>query len=229
MCTSIEVMNECLGKPVYDPYGRKLGYIVSFYSDVDAKIRSVEINIHDTEYKEIPMERFKLATEGVILMPEYEFNALLVENRLRVVKSRLSSLEELYSRKEIPTHVYENLKKGLDDELAAVKNKAKEVKDLLRRRLHEVEEQLSEVEKAIGALKTSYLAGEIQEKSYLTALDMMKKTLEILVKEKDNVKKHLDKIESLEALPLTTALGVPQQKETTQEKSSQPINVVLVE
>ncbi|MEM4718226.1 MAG: CdvA-like protein [Desulfurococcaceae archaeon] len=229
MCASVEVINEYLGKPVYDPYGRRLGYIVSFYSDVDGRIRSIEVNIHDTDYMEIPIERFKVTAEGIILMPEYEFNALIVENRLRVVKSRLSSLEELYSRKEIPTHVYENLKKGLDDELATVKNKAKEVKDQLRKRLHEVEEQLSEVEKAIGALKTSYLAGEIQEKSYLTALDMMKKTLEILVKEKDSLKKHLDKIESLEALPLATAIGATQQKETTQEKPSQPINVVLVE
>lgn len=230
MCISVEKINECLGKPVFDPYGRRLGYIVSFYSDVDGKIRALELNIHDTEYREIPIERFKINAEGVVLIPEYEYQALLVENRLKVIKSRLSSLEELYSRKEIPTHVYENYKKNLDNELASIKNKAKEVKEILRKKLHEIEEQLIEVEKAMGALKTSYLAGEIEEKAYLTAIDSMKKTHEILLKEKEAIKKHLDKIESLEALPLSPGVSLQQTKEQSQERTGQqPINVVLVE
>lgn len=230
MCTSIETVNECLGKTVFDPYGRKLGYIVSFYSDLDGKIKALELNIHDMEYKEIPIDRFRITAEGVVLIPEFEHQAILVENRLKVVKSRLSSLEELYSRKEVPTHVYENLKKSLESELSSIKTKAKEVKENLRKRLHEIEEQLTEVEKAMGALKTSYLAGEVEEKAYLTALDAMKKTHEILLKEKDSIKRHIDKIESLEALPLTMSMSVQQSKEPIQEKQGQqPINVVLVE
>jgi PRC-barrel domain. len=228
MCTTVETVGECLGKPVFDPYGRKLGHIVSFYSDIDGKIRALEVNLGDLEYKEIPVERIRLTAEGVILMPEHEYEALLVENRLKLIKARLASIEELYSRKELATHVYENLKKKLEEELTAIKSRSKEVKENLRKRLHEIEEQIAEVEKAIGALKTSYLAGEIQEKPYLTALDIMKKSLETFLKEKDEVKKHLDKIESLEALPLAPAISLQQSKEPTQDASKQPMNVVVV-
>ncbi|MEM4005050.1 MAG: CdvA-like protein, partial [Desulfurococcaceae archaeon] len=173
-------------------------------------------------------ERIKLATEGVVLIPEYEYDALIVENRLKLIKARLASIEELYSRKEIATHVYENLKKKLEEELTVIKSRSKEVKENLRKRLHEVEEQIAEVEKAIGALKTSYLAGEIQEKPYLTALDIMKKSLEIFLKEKDDIKKHVDKIESLEALPLAPAISLQQSKSSAQSTPSQPMNVVVV-
>lgn len=228
MCETIEMVAECLGKPVIDPYGRRIGFVASFYSDVDGKVKSLEINMGDREFRDIPIDRFKLASEGIILIPEYEHSALLVENRLKLVKSRLASLEELYSRKEIPVHVYESFKKKLEEELANVKASAKEVKDVLRARLHDVEEQIAEIERAIAALKTSYLAGEIQERPYLTALDIMKKSLEIFTKEKDNIKKHLDKIESLEALPISPAIAT-QQVKGSEQGQSQPVNVVLVE
>jgi DNA-binding FrmR family transcriptional regulator len=235
MCTTIETIGECLGKPVVDPYGRRLGFLVSFYSDVDGKVKSIEVNIGDLEYREVPVERIKVTPEGIVVIPEYEYEATIVENRLKNIKGRLASLEELYSKKEIATHVYDSLKKKLEEELAVVKAKSKEVKDALRNRLHEIEDQVAEVERSMGALKTSYLAGEISEKPYLTALDIMKKSLETLLREKDNVKKHIDKIESLEALPLAPAIGLQQAagtqqaKTTPQSQSTQPMNVVVVE
>jgi len=235
MYLTIETIGECLGKPVIDPYGRRIGFLVSFYSDVDGRVKYVEVNIGDYEYREIPVDRIKISPEGIVVIPEYEYEAIIVENRLKNIKGRLASLEELYSKKEIATHVYESLKKKLEEELAAVKAKSKDVKEALRKKLHEIEDQIAEVEKSMGALKTSYLAGEISEKPYLTAIDIMKKSLEILQREKDNVKKHVDKIESLEALPLAPAIGLQQAIETQQVKttqssqSTQPLNVVVVE
>lgn len=228
VCNTIETVAECLGKPVADPYGRRLGFIISYYSDVDGRIRALEVNFGDNEFKEVPIERFKVVAEGIILVPEYEYNAIIIENRLKLVKSRLASLEELYTRKEVAAHVYESLKKKLEEEFAEIKARAKDVKDMLRSRLHEVEDRVAELEKAIGALKTGYIAGEITEKPYLTAIDIMKKSMEILMKEKENIRKHLEKIESLEALPLSPAIGVQQVKESTQEQK-QPFSVVVVE
>ncbi|MEM0000864.1 MAG: CdvA-like protein [Desulfurococcaceae archaeon] len=228
MCGTIETVAECLGKPVVDPYGRRIGFVASFYSDVDGKVKSLEVNVSDEEFKEVPIERFNVTPEGIVLVPEYEYNAIAVENRLKLVKSRLASLEELYSRKDVPMHVYENFKKKLEDELANIKARAKEVKDALRARLHEVEEQIAEIEKAITSLKTSYIAGEIPERPYLTALDIMKKSLEVFLKEKDSIRKHIDKIESLEALPISPAISIQQIKEEVGEQK-QPVNVVVVE
>jgi DNA repair exonuclease SbcCD ATPase subunit len=230
VCESIEKIAECLNKPVVDPYGRRLGYIVSYYSNVDGRVYALEVNFNEVEYREVPIERFSASVEGVVLIPEHEYNATLIENRLKIVKARLASLEDLYSKKEIPIHVYEGFKKKLEEELAKLKNSAREVKEVLRKRIHEVEGLIAEVEKSMGSLKTSYLSGEIPEKPYLEALNSMKKSLEILIKEKESLKQHIDAIESLEALPLAPAIGVKQAEKTPpSQPQGQPMQVVLIE
>ena len=230
VCETIEKVTECLNKPVVDPYGRRLGFIVSYYSNSDGKVYALEVNFNDTNYKEIPIERFTTSVEGIVLIPEHEYNAMLVENRIRIVKSRIASLEDLYSRKEIPVHVYEQFKKRLEEELTKLKSLAREVKEALRKRIHEIEDLIAEVEKSMSVLKTSYLAGEISEKPYLDALGSMKKSLEILMKEKDSLKKHIDAIESLEALPLAPAISAKQPEKTSiPTQQSQPVQVVVVE
>ncbi|MCC6025316.1 MAG: CdvA-like protein [Desulfurococcaceae archaeon] len=230
VCETIEKVTECLNKPVVDPYGRRLGFIVSYYSNSDGKVYALEVNFNDTNYKEIPIERFTTSVEGIVLIPEHEYNAMLVENRIRIVKSRIASLEDLYSRKEIPVHVYEQFKKRLEEELTKLKSLAREVKEALRKRIHEIEDLIAEVEKSMSVLKTSYLAGEISEKPYLDALGSMKKSLEILMKEKDSLKKHIDAIESLEALPLAPAISAKQPEKTPiPTQQSQPVQVVVVE
>ena len=230
MCSEVGKIPECLGKPVTDPYGRRLGYIVGFYSNADGRVVSLEVNFNDIEYREVPIERFNFTQESIILLPEHEYKAILVENRLKIIKSRLASLEELYSKKEIPSHAYEAFKKRLEVEVSNVKAQIKEVKDALRKRIHEVEDQIAEIEKALAAVKTSYLAGEIPEKPYLAVLDIMKKSLEMLTKEKESLKKHLDTIESLEAMPLAPSITLSAQKEGGQQSTSkEPIQVVLLE
>jgi len=229
VCESIEKITECINKPVVDPYGRRLGYIVGYYSNSDGRVYALEINFNDSDYKEVSIERFTTSVEGIVLVPEHEFNATQIENRLRIVKARIASLEDLYSKKEIPVHVYEQFKKRLEEELAKLKGAAREVKEALRKRIHEVEDLIAEVEKTMGILKTSYLSGEIPEKPYLDALGSMKKTLEILTREKDSLKKHIDTIESLEALPLTPAIGMKQPEKTPTTQQTQPMQVVLVE
>ncbi|MEM4101113.1 MAG: CdvA-like protein [Desulfurococcaceae archaeon] len=228
MYTDIGKLVDVLGKPVVDPYGRRLGYVVSIYSNADGKVTSLEVNYNDVEYKEIPIERFNITAEAVVLIPDHEYKALIVENRLKIIKSRLASLEDLYAKKEVPTHAYEAFKKKLESEIVSVKAMSKEVKDSLRKRIHEVEDQIAEVEKAMAALKTSYLAGEIPEKPYLLAVDIMKKSLEILLKEKESLKKHLDLIESLEVIPLSPAVGLATQ-ESKGQSEDQPMQVVVVE
>ncbi|MFZ8782768.1 MAG: CdvA-like protein [Desulfurococcaceae archaeon] len=230
VCETIEKVTECLNKPVVDPYGRRLGFIVSYYSNSDGKVYALEVNFNDINYKEILIDRFTTSVEGVVLIPEHEYNAMLVENRIRIVKSRIASLEDLYSRKEIPVHVYEQFKKRLEEELTKLKSLAREVKETLRKRIHEIEDLIAEVEKSMSVLKTGYLAGEISEKPYLDALGSMKKSLEILMKEKDSLKKHIDAIESLEALPLAPAISVKQPEKTPlPTQQSQPVQVVVVE
>lgn len=226
MSLKVGRVDEYLGQPISDPYGRKLGYIIGFYSNPDGNITSFEVSIGDNEFRELPVDRFKFEGNSIVVLPEWEYNAVVLERRIETLKRRIAALEELNSRKEIPSHAYESFKKRLEESLIALSNESKNIKEMLVKRIHEIEDQIVELEKAITAVKMSYISGEINEKSYKLAMEHLRRNMDILVKEKESVKKHLDKIESLEALPASTLVPQPV---TESKENPQPIPVVVVE
>ncbi len=218
----IEDIEDYLGKPVNDPYGRRVGYIVGFYSDSDGNVTGLETSFGDFVFKEISIDRFRFENGDIILIPEWEYEAKKIENRLERLRKRITALKELYSKKEIPRYAYEEYKKKLETELIKAKEEAREVKNLLRKRMHELDDIIVELEKTMTSLKVSYLASEIPEKAYKIAADQIRKHLEFSQIEKESVKKHIDKIDSLEKQPIdigvkpkdTSDQGIPVQNQS---------------
>ncbi len=224
-----------LGRIVRDPYGRSIGHLVSFYSDSDGYVTGLEVSFGDTVFREIDIARFKLGSDGVVLEPEWLFLAKRVERKLEILRRRREAVEELYSKKEIQRHAYELFKKRFEDALVKAKEEARRVKTVLVKRKHELEDTIVELEKAISYIKISYIAGEISEKTYKTAVDQLRKHLESAMQEKSDVVKHLEKIEVLESKPLLSAshIHVEEKEQAIGEQpapaAQQPVPVVVVD
>lgn len=228
-----------LGRIVRDPYGRSIGHLVSFYSDSDGYVTSLEVSFGDTVFKEIDAERFRLGSDGVVLEPEWLYMARMIEKRLGILRRRREAVEELYSKKEIQRHAYELYKKRFEDELVKAKEEARRVKTVLVKRRNELEDTIVELERAISYIKISYIAGEISEKTYKNAVDQLRKHLESALQEKSDVSKHLEKIEALESKPLLTPgrvdVGVggieeaPAAKPQASPAAQEPMQVVVVD
>lgn len=221
----IEDIENYLGKPVYDPYGRRIGFIIGFYSDPDGNVYSFEVSFGDFEFREVSIDRFKLGGDGIILIPEWEHQALMIENRIERLRKRISALNELYNKKEIPLHAYESYKKSLENELLKARNDCKNVRDIIRKRMSDLDSIIVELEKTLANLRVNYLAKELSEVAYKEASDHIKKQLEIALREKESVKKHYEKLENLEKQPID--IGVRESKE--QQVQNQPIPVVVLE
>jgi DNA repair exonuclease SbcCD ATPase subunit len=224
----VDEIEDYLGKPVNDPYGRRVGYIIGFYSDSDGNVTSLEISIGDFEFKEIDIDRFEFNNGDIILIPEWEYEAKRIENRLERLRKRVVALNELFAKKEVPRHAYEKFKKKLETDLIKTKEDAKNVRDLLRKRLNELDDTLLELEKTLTSLKVSYLAGEIPDKAYKVAADQIRKHMDFTQNEKENVKKHLEAIDKLEKQPI----DIEVKSETTIEpipNENQTLPVVVLE
>ncbi|OYT38750.1 MAG: hypothetical protein B6U89_05345, partial [Desulfurococcales archaeon ex4484_58] len=194
----------------------------------DGNITSLEISIGDFVFKEIVIERFGFENGDIILTPEWEFEAKKIENRLERLRKRIMALEELYAKKEVPRHAYEKYKKKLDSSLIKAKEDARNIKDMLKKKLLELEDTILELEKTMTSLKVSYLAGEIPEKAYKVAADQIRKHIEFSQMEKENIKKHIDKIESLEKQPID--IGIKPKEEPSEIPSqNQSLPVVVLE
>ncbi|RLG79646.1 MAG: hypothetical protein DRO13_05585 [Thermoprotei archaeon] len=222
----VEEVDNYIGRSVSDPYGRRVGYIIGFYSDSDGNVTSLEVSIGDLEFKEIGVDRFELNNGDIVLMPEWEYEAKLVENRLERLRKRIVALNELYDKKEIPRHTYEEFKKKLEEDLFKTRETAKRVKEVLKKRLYDLDDTILELEKAMTSLKVSYLAGEIPEKAYKTAIDQVRKHMEFTQREKESVKKHLDKIETLERQPIDLGTRARESEEASEQEQSLPVVVL---
>lgn len=223
----VEDVEKYLGKPVNDPYGRRIGFIIGFYSDPDGNVTSFEISIGDQEFKEMGIDRFELNNGDIVLVPEWEYEVKKIENRLERLRKRVIALNELYAKKEIPKHAYEKFKKNIENELIKTKEDARNIREVLKKRLNVLEDTIVELEKTITSLKMNYIAGEIPEKAYKTAVDQVRKYLDLVQAEKESVKKHLEKIESLEKQPIDIAIKTAEDK--IEAPASQGIPVVVVE
>ncbi|MEM0380595.1 MAG: CdvA-like protein [Desulfurococcaceae archaeon] len=223
----IEDVEKYIGKPVNDPYGRRIGYVIGFYSDPDGNVISLEISLGDYEFKEIKVDRFELNNGDLILLPEWEYEVKIIENRLERLRKRIIALNELYAKKEIPKHSYEKYRKIVENELLKTKEDAKNIREVLKKRLNTLDDTIIELEKTMTGLKMCYISGEIPEKAYKTAVDQIRKYIELTQMEKESVKKHLDKIESLEKQPID--IGLKTSEEKVEAPSSQGIPVVVVE
>jgi uncharacterized membrane protein len=233
----LEEIEKFMGSKVTDPYGRVLGVLTSAYSDVDGNISGIEIVSEDYSIKYISAERIVVSHDGIIVLPEWRVEAVKVEAQLDRARKRARAIEDLYINKEISSQAYEEMKKQIDATLSRLREKAKQVRSLLRKRLGEIEDEILHVDKATNHLKLLYSSGEISEQRFKASIDVLRSSRNRLIDEKKDLEKHLELIEKLEVettAPIKTPQITQQPQQQTQPapqipKAEQqgPINVII--
>ncbi|MEM1644847.1 MAG: CdvA-like protein [Ignisphaera sp.] len=198
MSITLDKMAPYLGQVIYDVYGRKVGTVVGVYSEVDGKVTAVEIMVNDSNYETISSERLEVKDDGVKIVPEWLVEAQKVEKKLDIIRKRLKALEELYKKGQIPQHAYKELKEKFDKEYAKVKNDAKNVKEIMRKRIYDLENFVIHIEKAMTNLMVSYTSGELPENGFKVSADFMRYAKQTSLEEKKDLEKHVSLITKLE-------------------------------
>ncbi|MEM4971760.1 MAG: CdvA-like protein, partial [Sulfolobales archaeon] len=113
-------------------------------------------------------------------------------------RKRSRALEDLYSSKEIGSQAYEEIKKSLEATLNRLKERSKQVKNLLRKRLGEIEDEILHLDKAMNHLKIGYTAGEINEQRFKASIENLRSVRNKYLDEKKDVETHIELLEKLE-------------------------------
>lgn len=196
---SVESIERFVGETAYDPYGRIRGTIVSVESDVDGVVKTITLETESKEIHFYPSEAVYINNDRVVVWPEWKVLAQkVITNYQRAIK-RLKSLEDMYSRNEIPSKIYHELRRKLDHGLSKLKEDTSRLKKMIDRRVNEIEDANLSLERAIANLKLAYLAGEIGEKAYKTAIEHLRSAKESNTQELEDIKKVKSRIEALES------------------------------
>ncbi|ABM80649.1 CdvA-like protein [Hyperthermus butylicus] len=212
---TVDVVQQMIGETVYDPYGRVIGKLVSLESDIDGTVQQIVVETENKDIKFIPSEAVEVSEGRIIVWPEWKVLAYKVLASYQRALKRLKGLEEMYSRNEIPAAVYQELRRKLNQSLARVRDEAKKLKSLIKSRIDEIDDNNLKLDRAIANLKVSYMAGEISEKAYKTAIEYLRSAKDSNTRELEDLKKTGAKLESLET-------GTIEISKTAKKKESKP-------
>ncbi|BEP17896.1 cell division protein CdvA [Pyrofollis japonicus] len=196
---TVERLQPFIGEVVYDPYGRVLGKLVSMESDVDGTVNTIVVETETRTINFVPAEAVDIKDGRVVVWPEWKTLAYSVIASYQRALKRLRGLEDMYSRNEIPSTVYREMRKKLDKSLEKLKEEAKKLKALIAKRKNDIEDENLKLDRAIANLKMSYLAGEINEKAYKIAIEHLRNAKDSNARELEDLKETKSRIESLES------------------------------
>lgn len=206
MPLKVEDVAKLAGKTAYDEYERSLGVLVSFYSDINGNVESVEVKIADMGVEHIPADRVKIIDGKLLITPQWKYSAVKVIEALDRAYRRRRALETLAQQEDLPGDVVKSMKMKLESEIKELKRKAEDVKSEVKKRLSEIDDEMLRVARAIANLQMLYFSNEVDDKGYTQAINHLKKLRESLAAEKADAKKVLEKLEkTIEAASATPA------------------------
>ncbi|MCQ4447776.1 MAG: CdvA-like protein [Sulfolobales archaeon] len=233
MTVPSESLVKSVGQLLKDVYGREVGYIVSVNTEVDGSVTEVAI-ARDSTIMVVDPSRFKLEGDTLVIIPEWKAETQKVTSSLDKIRRKLKALEELYNRGEIDRSDYEEMKRKFNSESNKLKESVSKLKSTLKNRLSEIDEQLMKIERTLISLKIGYLSAEIDERAYKSSLEQLKKIKESYIQEKDDIRKTLDKLDSMdkenvtELKPVTPVNLTPEPVQQGEAKKPEIPSVVSV-
>lgn len=226
---TLDQVEKFLGQVVRDEYGRNLGKLIAVFADVSGNVEAVEISTNDYELIKVGAERLVRTPDSLIVLPEWKVAVIDVENRLDRVKRRLRSLEELNRKGMIPSHAYEEMRKKLDAEFKKVKEESAKIKDMLKARINDLEDQIIRLERDMASVYMLYMSNEISEQSYKASIDFMRNAKSKCLDEKKDVEKHIELLSKLEAEQTEPIKATSATQPQLPAQQQAPIPVVIVE
>jgi vacuolar-type H+-ATPase subunit I/STV1 len=233
MTVPSESLVKSVGQLIKDVYGREVGYIVSVNTEVDGSVTDVAI-ARDSTIMVVDPSRFKLEGDTLVIIPEWKAETQKVTSSLDKIRRKLKALEELYNRGEIDRSDYEEMKRRFNSESNKLKESVSKLKSTLKNRLSEIDEQLMKIERTLISLKIGYLSAEIDERAYKSSLEQLKKIKESYIQEKEDIRKTLDKLDSMdkenvtELKPVTPVNLTPEPVQQEEAKKPEIPSVVSV-
>ncbi len=195
---TVDSLKHRIGSTVSDPYGRVLGRLVSVESEVDGTVTSIAVESEDRAVRFYPAKAVRIEDGRVVVWPEWKVLAAETIMSYQTALRRMRGLEEMRRKNEVSERVYSELKKRLEASLARLREEVRRLREMMKARLSQLEDEDLRVERAMASLKISYLAGEIPDSAYEAAIKTLRAARDTIAKEVEDIKATMSRLESVE-------------------------------
>ncbi len=216
----VEDIAKFAGREVEDEYGRVLGWLVSFQSNVDGTVEYIDVKVADKFIERISAERIKVKEGRLIVIPEWKHFSLKVIEALDRAYRRRRALETLANQNDIPADVVDIIKKKVTEEIKKLKLDAQEASKMIKERIRELEDETLKLAGSIANLQILYFSGELDDKGYTQSINHLRRLKDAASQEKADAKKVQDRLEK--TLEAATAVERKPVKTTTSKSVTAP-------
>lgn len=186
-----------LGKPVKDEHGHVIGTMASFLATPGGRISGVFIEHGDGSIKRYSRDQIKTENNDIVLYSTLKMKANNFCNQIPLLWRKTQALKDLNEKKKIPENMYDDLYSSFEGALNQLKTEAEDVIGDIDSELQKCTQRVRELNSALINLELEKEIGQIDEDSYLTAIELIREGLKRVNAEKNDLnalKSRLDNI-----------------------------------
>ncbi len=176
-----------VGKPVRDEYGRQIGRVVSFMFSLNGRVNGVLVERGDGEFFRYSINQFITDDAGVRLLSPTKQRAKTLCDEMPLIWRKDRALNDLAEKRKIPLEMVDDLHKNFENMLNQLKADAQTTLENLDKQIVRCSQQVIELRRAMLHLEVEHEIGEIDEKSYQTAIAMLQESLKRAEAEKGDL------------------------------------------
>jgi len=176
-----------VGKPVRDEYGRQIGRVASFIVSLNGRVNRVLVARGDGEFFRYPSNQFITDDDSVTLLSPTKQRAKTLWDEMPLVYLKDQALNGLLERKKVSSEMFNTLHRNFENALNQLKADAQTTLENLDKHFVRCGQCVIELRLAMLHLEVEHEIGEIDEKSYQTAMEMMQESLKRAEAEKGDL------------------------------------------
>jgi len=186
-----------VGKPVRDEYGRQIGRVASFMVSLNGRVSGVFVARGDGEFFRYPSGQFMIDDEGVTLLSPTRQRAETLCDEMPLICRKDQALSGLWERENISSEMFNSFHKDFENALNQLKADAQTIVESLDKEVVRCSQQVMELRLAVLHLEVEHEIGEIEEKSYQSAIEMLQESLKRAEAEKGDLEAVRNKLSSM--------------------------------
>jgi hypothetical protein len=186
-----------VGKPVRDEYGRQIGRVASFMVSLNGRVNGVLVARGDGEFFRYPSSQFIMNDDGVTLLSPTKQRAETLCDEMPLICLKNQALSGLLERKKISSEMFNSLHENFENALNQLKADAQTTLENLDKEVVRCSQQVIELRLAMLHLEVKHEIGEIDEKSYQTAIEMLQERLKRAEAEKGDLEAIRNKLSNM--------------------------------
>jgi hypothetical protein len=184
---SANLLNDIIGRPVKDIYGRYVGCAIGTSVDVSGQVRSIGVDEGSGVFAEYPNSNVIIDESSLVVIPEWKVNAEKLGKEFNTMKRRIDALEAMVAEGAIPKHVYDELSKQYTGLGGEYQDLHQVTAQQMNERIAELDKHRVVLEKFLGSIKVQHRTGEIDETTYQSAKDRVETLLQCDKSERDDI------------------------------------------